>query len=405
MDNITAFPDINQIKDEAALWAVKVQGYTYQTGQGIPAAEAVALRTWLAQSERHRECFITMLGAWDAMGMLEELADILPLADAAPEPPAAGPTVAGGYRGLNSGLNSGLKAGLGYLARGLARLGIGMPAYAGPSRNSGYIVSGFVLAVSLCLWMIITPGTQRYQTGTGEQASYTLADGSVITLNTNSQLEVRYSDQRRSVTLLQGEVNFDVAKDRSRPFVVHAGTGLLWAVGTAFNVRYTEGYVGVLVSEGIVKVFPDTVAELPTLSTSQALAEAQQVSGAEQTTAPPEQPALLLAGEAVRFDRALADKEALTPAAMQKRLAWQSGVLQFEGETLEQAVEEIARYTDYRLMIVDASIRQLRVGGRFKTDDIDILLGSLAKSLNIHMTEGSEGQLLFSAQKHPTIKQ
>ena len=99
-----------------------------------------------------------------------------------------------------------------------------------------------------------------------------------------------------------------------------------------------------------------------------------------------------------KYKETIISKESLQAPLLDKKLSWQRGSLFFQGETLEQAMLEIARYTDQHLVIIDASIRDTRVGGRFKTDDINGLLQSLVKSLNIKMEEGEGSQLLFSAK-------
>ena len=383
MDTLMTFPDTNHIKDQAALWVVKLQGYTYKDAQGIPAEDAAALRVWLNQSDLHQRYFTQTLAAWDAMGMLEELADIMPLSELS-MPSAESSNNRAGHAGTG-----GLFASLGSALQGfsLARSGVALS------------FSVALLWGLLTLVPFLSPPSGVYQTGIGERASYTLADGSVLTLNTNSEVSVDFSSAQREVMLRRGEVNFDVAKDTSRPFVVYAGQGLVWAVGTAFNVRHTDGYVGVLVSEGVVKVFSGVSHQAPpALKLNPVMIDPGTGGESLDASAKPQSQALLVAGEEARFGDTILAQQVVEPSRMEKRLAWQQGVLHFEGETLQEAMGEIARYTDYQLVIVDASIRDTRVGGRFKTDDIDALLGSLAKSLNIKMTEQENGLLLFSAQ-------
>lgn len=349
MDNLMEFPDINQIKDEAALWVVKLHGQTYKTEQGLPEDMAAELRAWLNQSERHRDSFVTMLGGWEAMGVLEELADILPLADVrATEPPATS-----------------------------------APRY---GLWSGVAMAASVMLVALV--MLLMPPANTYSTGVGEQASYTLDDGSILTLNTNTEVYIDYSENRRAVTLRRGEANFKVAKNTRRPFVVYAGDGMVWAVGTAFNVDYRHNTVDVLVSEGKVKVF----SGLAQRNTPPALLPKAPVNEAKSKDA------LLIAGETASYQKAIVSKQTLPPEEINKQLAWQVGILLFEGETLEQAISEIARYTNQQLLIVDPAIRNTRVGGRFKTDDIDQLLASLAKSLDIKIKKGEGSQILFTSK-------
>ena len=73
-------------------------------------------------------------------------------------------------------------------------------------------------------------------------------------LNTNSILEVSYSDETRHLTLSQGEAHFDVAHNPERPFEVYAGKGLVRAIGTAFTVYLRKVDVEVIVTEGTVEI-------------------------------------------------------------------------------------------------------------------------------------------------------
>ena len=78
---------------------------------------------------------------------------------------------------------------------------------------------------------LLNLGAPQYETAVGERSTFTLSDGSIVTLNTNSELTVHYSDTRREARLARGEANFEVAKNRAKPFVVRAGDGLVgqWA--------------------------------------------------------------------------------------------------------------------------------------------------------------------------------
>src|SRR5690606_30627308 len=99
-----------------------------------------------------------------------------------------------------------------------------------------------------------------YETTVGGQSTVELLDGTMVTLNTNSSMEVQYSSVGRSVVLNRGEGYFAVEPDPERPFRVSAGGRVFEAVGTAFNVRIgpdedvkmmvTEGQVGVLPADG-----------------------------------------------------------------------------------------------------------------------------------------------------------
>ena len=119
-----------------------------------------------------------------------------------------------------------------------------------------------------------------------------MEDGSTIALNTNSRVNIDYSGERRVVQLLRGEASFDVAKSPQRPFVVYAGSGLIWAVGTAFNVRYTSDLVDVIVTEGIVKVYTQVSPEQPVASLTAA---------PDSDVAASENEALVSAGKSMQY--------------------------------------------------------------------------------------------------------
>ena len=381
MDNVKEFTSMDTIKDEAATWVVRIHGYTYKTGEKLPAEEQRALRQWMAQSQAHRDTFLKMLNSWDAMGVLEDLAEILPLADIetgkhktpSHNPPSESHGAAAGQAAT----------------RAQARPNRLFP-WSRPSwRSLGAMAGGLSVAVALVLVVVLMlPQQNNYATGIGQQASYTLEDGSAINLNTNSEVTVEYSDDRRLVTLTKGEASFTVAKDPQRPFVVYAGQGAVWAVGTVFNVDYSQQLVDVIVSEGTVKVF----SKLNKRTNNQTLKLDESIR--DQTRA-----VLVDAGQGAKYRDIIVAKEALSKAELQKRLAWQQGALIFEGETLAEAIEQISRYTDQQLIIADASISRARVGGRFKTNDIDQLLHSLARSLNINMEQREDNKILFTAKQ------
>lgn len=83
----------------------------------------------------------------------------------------------------------------------------------------------------------------------------TLPDGSEITLNKNSEISYASNFTRnRSVRLKKGDVFFNVAHDKSRPFVIDADQVSVTVVGTSFNVKHQTGETEVNVESGIVRV-------------------------------------------------------------------------------------------------------------------------------------------------------
>ncbi len=116
----------------------------------------------------------------------------------------------------------------------------------------------FAMAAALLVaigvaWMVwLTP--QTFETGFGEQRFVRLDDGSGITLNTASKIEVKLSKGHRVIRLIQGQALFDVAHDQSRPFDVYTGNSILRAVGTRFDVDVRSDRTTVTIVEGTVSL-------------------------------------------------------------------------------------------------------------------------------------------------------
>lgn len=186
-----------------------------------------------------------------------------------------------------------------------------------------------------------------YQTRLGEIRLAPLEDGSVITLNTASRVTVGYTDDQRTVRLVAGEAFFEVAKNPDRPFVVLAGDTAVRAVGTSFVVRRLPGQpVEVLVREGLVEV------------TRRSETNARAVPVAANA-------------KAVSLERGeiAATTAVLEPAAVVRAMSWREGKLTFEGDTLEAAAEEFARYSDIRIVIADPILAKQTITGLFTATD------------------------------------
>ena len=375
MNNVKYFPDIGKIKDEAALWVVKIQAQTYKTGEGLSEELSEELKNWMARSPEHRNQLLKMISGWEAMGMLQDLAEIMPISDLEHQHP---------LRRFRFWVLSKFQ----------------MSPSAAVWSGSAVVMAALVLSFS----MVFFSGSQsiEYRTGVGQQATYVLEDGSAIRLNTDTSVKVEYGSEQRLVKLERGEAHFEVAKEESRPFAVFAGDGMVLAVGTAFNVFYQEDEsVNVIVSEGVVKVFSGVTLrdEEPLLLIdveSEFTPDSLSISREEGSDYFRE--VLLEAGEAAQYSQRRVIKDTLEEEELDEELAWREGVLVFKGETLEQALIEIARYTDRRLLIVDPAISEASVGGRFKTNDIDALASSLALGLNIQAYAGEDNSILFAAK-------
>jgi len=201
---------------------------------------------------------------------------------------------------------------------------------------------------------------RSFETGIGETKVVPLDDGSLVTLNTQSQITVAYSAERRDISLVRGEALFDVAKDKARPFVVSAGGMQVRAVGTSFTVKLVPNEpVQVLVREGVVEVKRPDVPTAPPV----------RVSAGSQ---------------AVASDNTPIVAASVTPSEVDKALAWRIGRIVFEGETLRTAAADFARYSDTRIVIDDAAVANMTITGLFVSNDPVGFAKAVALSLNLH---------------------
>ena len=200
-----------------------------------------------------------------------------------------------------------------------------------------------VAAVAVGLQVRLSP--QRVETAIGEQRSVVLSDGSLVTLNTASSIEVRMERDRRTVKLLAGEALFSVAHDANRPFDVTTDDTTVRAVGTQFNVDRHSRSTTVTVVEGRVAVIRAIDANNRAQPTPTPLAAGEQLTLVPRTVQ-----------HAVRTDVATA-------------IAWTQRKLVFEHRHLDEVAEEFNRYNRQIVEIRGAALRLQEVTGVFQAND------------------------------------
>jgi transmembrane sensor len=251
------------------------------------------------------------------------------------------------------------------LGRGFDPAKFTPPSQHSLSRRS-VLIGGSIAATLACAavsWRMLAQGA-NFQTSKGEVRVFALADGSVVTLNTASEVRVNYTAMGRDIKLVRGEVLFDVAKDAARPFIVAAGDTLVRVVGTSFTVKkLQETPVQVLVREGVVEV-----------SKPEKHFKAIELTANIRAISP--------------LDTSFISKEHVRAADLHRELAWRDGQIAFRGQTLEQAATEFARYSDIRIVIADPAIRQEEIAGMFRANDPVGFAQNVAVSLNAKVTIG-----------------
>jgi transmembrane sensor len=235
---------------------------------------------------------------------------------------------------------------------GVARLP-GVVTSASPPRRSMRLVpplavAGLFAAVFVAIGVyFFYPRTERFETALGEQRSVTLDDGSLVTLNTTSAIEVAFDKAGRRVTLVAGEALFHVAHETARPFDVTAGDVTVRAVGTQFNVDRHSPSTRVMVVEGNVEVSAGP-ARVPVGAGEQAIVAPQGTPQVSRVNA--------VAGT-----------------------AWTRRQLIFENQSLGEIAIELNRYNRKTIDIQSESLRAEQVTGVFQSNDPASFLEFIAR--------------------------
>ena len=317
MPEIVNFPNtLADIRQQASEWIVKMQSGP------LSDDEQAQLKAWVAQSQTHEAELIKMAENWDRLHTMAEKHS-----DAFSE---------------SSNAECDEKS---------------TSPWSKFALKSAAVIS-FLALIPLVYFLSINPSSKfdtngLFVTKIGAQKTINLSDGSVVFLNTNSKLQVNYNEDSRSLTLIKGEASFDVAKDKLHPFIVKAGNGDVQALGTSFAVRLNGEKVDVLVSHGTVRVR----ASDGNSDTKQARPAKQkvEVSNAEQSV-------IARAGNRVVFEKRKVESVTVeAQETLDRELYWTKGFLDFNQIPLAQVVSEVARYTDYKIIISDSTLEHLKV--------------------------------------------
>ncbi|NMX60243.1 FecR family protein [Pseudomonas sp. WS 5079] len=302
-------PSLSEIQRTAHAWVIRL------TSGSVQPSDVAAARAWCEQAPEHQQAFVEARRMWSLSAHLAQ-----PAASARPS------------------------------ARRLWAMGI---------------------AASLVLGLGVTWAQRMaldadYYTGTGERRQVVLADGSQITLNANSAVDVKFTDDGRRITLRKGEAVFDVKPDPQRPFSVQAGALSATALGTIYAVRRDAEHVDVTVRRGLVAVTgePDKV----TLGAGETVGGRADGLGAKQ-----------------RVD-------------VDTMLAWEQGRLVFELTPLAQVLEQLERYRPGIIVLRDSRLGALKVSGTFQLNDLDEGLTTLENVFALKIERYTDYLLVISSK-------
>jgi transmembrane sensor len=340
--------DSVEIETAAAAWFAKRESGNWS------AADEAQLQAWLESSTARRVAFIRIITAWERSGRLSALGAGVP-------PGAIPPRDVWRFAPV---LN--VKDAVGSTSDSPERAG--SPRFR--SLRLPAIAALFLIAIAGgTAWYVLTERAHSYRTQIGAITTVPLADGSQLTLNTDSLIRIDLDSSSRRIILDRGEVFFDVSKDAARPFIVEVADKRVIAVGTQFSVRRDHDDIRVLVTEGRVRIERRGVA--------QSSAETQIAAGSEARTEK----------TAVFIDRP-------EPTQVEQLLSWRTGYLLFRDTPLSDAVADFNRYSTRKIVIDDPAIAGIRIGGNFRSGDSDAFIWLLQNGFPINVEQRSDRIIL-----------
>jgi transmembrane sensor len=338
--NVVGFEARTSIERQAREWLVRMDG-----DEPLTEAEAEAQREWMRRSVLHREELKRTCKFWRQTNVLTELAVCL---ESATE----------------------------QHSRRSARWATAVALAA----------SAVLVAVILGWWYLQRLDRMSnggYQTFVGQQRSIALSDGSSIQMNTDSGVQVAYSDDSRAIRLQKGEALFSVMPDPQRPFEVFAADRVVRAVGTAFEVHLDRSKVDVA---DVSRQRNVTHNKSPRSKDDPPSASLGRLKAGEMTS--------------VGSGSDHIEVTQLAEPEMQRKMAWQEGYLAFFGESLSEVVEQVNRYSPVTFELGDPKLASIVVGGRFRIGDLDAALDALQTNFGILAVRIDEHEIRLESESN-----
>jgi transmembrane sensor len=204
---------------------------------------------------------------------------------------------------------------------------------------------------------------RHFETRHGELRTWRLADNTVLHLNTDSAVTIRYGKTERVAMLTSGQADFEVAHEPDRAFRVFAGAAEIIAIGTKFDVRLEGNATVVTMVEGRIAVGPSSMWGGRGVN-----------SGKEQpmrfVELDPDQQLKLVSGEW---------PPEVIAVDSQRDTAWMRRQIVFDHEPLKTVATEFNRYAQKPIAITTPALQNLQISGTFETDDVDAFIAFLRR--------------------------
>ncbi len=346
--------------EQAAAWRVRLA-----ESADLHAGE---FSSWLAQDPRNREAWRQVQAPWEVLGQQATAPGVIHLRRAA---------LAHAHDAMRGTLS--------------------WPRRFRRPATLAVAAAAAIAAGAFLFWQQYRPDV--YRTGFGERRVVTLADGSQITLDSRSEVTVRYTADARSLTLVEGQARFDVAHDITRPFSVTADGHKVVATGTAFDVDVLGPRLLVTLLKGHVVVLPKSS---PTISW---VPDAPSVGAGSATPAGAESLAASAAGDAMgriyldpgeQLIMSSSSAPRISHVDIERVTAWERGEIVFDNEPLAGVIQRMNRYGPRHIIVGDDRTADLRISGVFHEGDVDGFVSTIAAYLSVSAHERPDGDVVLT---------
>ena len=188
-----------------------------------------------------------------------------------------------------------------------------------------------------------------------------LPDGSNVRLNADSRLQYppMFSDSVR-IVYLSGEAFFEI-EPQAKPFLVKTENAQIRVLGTKFNIWARDEQTRVIVKDGRVSL---------------------------KTLTMPDDSGIVLSGSQMSICRKDSAPETPSLVDSKKLLGWLENRIVFEQTSLSEIIDELQRFYDVRIQLVNPTLGQNTLTGSFHNKPLETVLASICLTLNLQY--GSE---------------
>jgi transmembrane sensor len=268
------------------------------------------------------------------------------------------------------------------------------PAKPMPARGKLVWSAMAVLVLALVMSAVFWPALDGriIQTERGERREISLPDGSLVQVDPETRLRVKYAQATRRVVLLSGRALFRVAKNPHRPFLVQTENTIVRAVGTAFAVERQSKSVIVTVAQGKVAVSRSSMGSGETRTNSRAPTTTPAASGGSAEN-------ILLTANQQVVVAASGNPEAVRNVDSARALAWAEGRLIFVREPVSEAVRQFNRYNRIQIYVKDSDLARRPISGVFSAADPESFVAFIETVTAVQVTRSASSDITIDRAK------